>query len=358
MTTVIRGHDIEALVVGVTLLGSGGGGDSRAFGRILQRRLGSGDLELLDASDVGHGYLTPVGVVGATSVLTEKLPSGSEFAAAVHAVSRWTGHAVSGLMSLEAGGLNGLSALVGAVDLGLPFVDADLMGRALPRLDQFTWAVAGRSLTPCALSEPGGEVIVVDDIDPAGLERAVRSFVVHTGGWAVLALAPTPAAAATADAVNGSLARALALGRAHANLPVTAAPADVAEALGGRLLGGGRVDEVARYGVRPHGPGGAFGRGSVCVVDGSTRAVIRIEAENEYLLAMVDGEPVVTTPDLVCVLDLRTLQPIAVDAIRTGDEVLVLALPGPDWWRHRDRISHVGPRAFGLTCEPLLLEAS
>jgi uncharacterized protein DUF917 len=102
MTTVIRGHDLEALVVGVTLLGSGGGGDSRAFGRILQRRLGSGDLKLLDASDVPDGYLTPVGVVGATSVLTEKLPSGSEFSAAVQAVSRWTGHAVSGLSAESA----------------------------------------------------------------------------------------------------------------------------------------------------------------------------------------------------------------------------------------------------------------
>jgi uncharacterized protein len=358
MTTAIRERDLGALVVGVTLLGSGGGGDSRAFGRILQRRLGSGDLELLNASDVADGYLSPVGVVGATSVLAEKLPSGSEFSTAVQAVSRWTGHPVDGLMSLEAGGLNGLSALVAAVDLGLPFVDADLMGRAMPRLDQFSWAVAGRSLTPCALSEPGGQVVVVDNIDPAGLERAVRSFVVHTGGWAVLALAPTPAPAATADAVKGSLVRALELGRIHAGLPVSAAPTEVAEALGGRLLGDGRVDEVARYGGRSHGLGGAFGRGTVCVVDEPSRAVLRIETENEYLLAMVDGEPVVTTPVLVCVLDRRTLQPIAVDAIRSGDEVLVLALPGPEWWRHGERLAHVGPRAFGLTCDPLLLEAS
>jgi DUF917 family protein len=66
----------------------------------------------------------------------------------------------------------------------------------------------------------------------------------------------------------------------------------------------------------------------------------------------------VSTPDLVCVLDRRTLQPIAVEAIRTGDEVLVLALPGPEWWRRADRIGYVGPRAFGLGCDPQLLEAS
>jgi DUF917 family protein len=86
--------------------------------------------------------------------------------------------------------------------------------------------------------------------------------------------------------------------------------------------------------------------------------VVRIETENEYLLALVDGTPAVTTPDLLCLLDRRTLQPIAVDAIRTGDEVLVLALPGPTWWRHSDRLPHVSPQAFGLTGAPQLLEAS
>ncbi|HWD81067.1 MAG TPA: hypothetical protein VG497_19370, partial [Kribbella sp.] len=59
-----------------------------------------------------------------------------------------------------------------------------------------------------------------------------------------------------------------------------------------------------------------------------------------------------------CVLDRRTLQPIAVDTVRTGDEVVVLALPGPTWWRRSDRINHVAPEAFGLACPPQLLEAS
>lgn len=353
--TVIRDDDLEALVVGVTLLGSGGGGDTGAFGRMLRRRLGAGELVLRDAADVPGVSVSPIGVVGATSVLMEKLPGGGEFDAAVRAVSRWTGVEVTGLMPLEAGGLNGLTPLIAALDLGLPVVDADLMGRALPRLDQFSWAVAGRPLTPCALSEPSGQVVVVDNVDATGLERAVRSFVAHTGGWAVLALAPTPVEAATEDAVRGSLTRALALGRAHAGLEPGGEPAEVASGLGGRLLGSGRVEEVGRHLVAD---GGGFGRGSVCVVDAASRAVIRIETENEYLLALVDGRPEVTTPDLLCVLDRRTLQPIAVDTIRTGDEVVAVALPGPGWWRRPDRLPHVSPQAFGLTCPPQLLEAS
>ena len=104
MSTVVRERDLTALVVGVTLLGSGGGGDTRAFGRMLRRRLGAGELVLRDAADLPDASVSPIGVVGATSVLMEKLPGGGEFDAAVRAVSRWTGTEVTGLMPLEAVG--------------------------------------------------------------------------------------------------------------------------------------------------------------------------------------------------------------------------------------------------------------
>jgi DUF917 family protein len=84
--------------------------------------------------------------------------------------------------------------------------------------------------------------------------------------------------------------------------------------------------------------------------------VLRVEAENEYLLAILDGEPVASCPDLLCLLDRRTAEPIAVDGLRPGDDVLAVVLPGPRWWRAApERLAHVGPRAFGLDCDPILL---
>jgi DUF917 family protein len=79
-----------------------------------------------------------------------------------------------------------------------------------------------------------------------------------------------------------------------------------------------------------------------------------MEAQNEYLLAFVDGRAVASTPDLLCVLDRRTCLPIAVDLLRTGDEVMVLALPGPSWWQEHHLLRHVDPTAFGLDHEPVL----
>ncbi len=353
---LIRAADVDALVVGVSLLGSGGGGDAVTFAGVLRRRLGDGEIALISPDDLPDaltgGHVVPIGVVGAINVLTEKLPSGREFRDAVAAVTRWTGRRADALMAWEAGGLNGLSGLVAALDLGLPFVDADLMGRALPRLDQFTWAVRGRPLTPCALAEPSGPILVVDSAEGAdgaaganatGLERTARSFVASAGGWAALALCPTEIGEATRDTVTGSLTRALALGRAHATLDQAPAPEAVADALDARVLATGRIVDVVREGM-----GRGFRRGSLAVVDTASGAVLRLEAENEFLLAILDGELTASCPDLLCVLDRRTAVPRAVERLRVGDEVMAVVLPGPEWWWQDEAIDHVSPSAFGL----------
>jgi DUF917 family protein len=340
--------DVDPLVVGLQLLGSGGGGDPRHG---LRRALAADGVTLHDPADLGDAPVVAVGMLGATRVFAEKLPSGQEITLAVRALARWTGVTPAALMPYEAAGLNGALAVAAARELGLPLVDADLMGRALPRLDQLTRAVAGGPLTPYALAEASGQVVLVDDADPVALERVARTVVAQGGGWAGTALAPVPARLLATDACTGTLARALRLGRAHAGL-VRPSPAEVADALGGRVLAAGRTVEIARH------PSASFGRAGITIVDESA-AVLRVEAENEYLLAILDGEPVASCPDLLCLLDRRTAAPIAVDGLRLGDDVLAVTLPGPSWWRATpERLRHVDPHAFGLDCDAVLMPES
>jgi DUF917 family protein len=343
--SVLRAADVDALGVGLRLLGSGGGGDPEVFGSTLRRALEGAELELHAPEEFGEAPVVAVGMLGGTRMFAEKLPSGAEFVEAVRAQARWTGVEPRAVMASEAAGLNGALAVVAAVALGLPLIDADLMGRALPRVDQFTRAVDGGALAPFVMVDPGGRTVLLDDTDPVALERVIRVIIAQGGGWAGCAFAPVPASAVRHDSCLGSLARALALGRAHA----AAAPGGIAAALGGRALAAGRAVEIARH------ASATFGRAGITVLD-DAGPVLRLEAENEYLLALLDGEPVASCPDLLCVLDRRTSAPIAVDALRVGDDVRVVALPGPAWWRaYPARLAHVGPRAFGLDCDPVLL---
>ncbi|GAA3660403.1 DUF917 domain-containing protein [Nonomuraea antimicrobica] len=352
--------DVPALERGVAVLGSGGGGDTRTATTLLRRHLAAG------AEVVVHSLgelppetpVVPVGVVGATAVFAEKLPGGHEFVAAVAAIERWTGTRAEAVVSIEIGGLNGVMPLVAACDLGLPAVDADLSGRGVPRLDQLSLSACGRPVTPAALAEPSGQVLVQGTGGPADLERTVRAFLPSGGGWAALALAPIPVGELARCSVVASVSAALRLGRQILALGESPDPARLAEATGGRVLALGRVVEVVRRpGPRRHGRAG-FSRGGVTVADHASGALVRLEMENEYLLAQRDGRVVASTPDVLAVLDRRTGVPIAGDAVRVGMEVMVLQVAISAFWTEPGepgRIAVLSPRAYGIDTDPVLL---
>lgn len=60
-----------------------------------------------------------------------------------------------------------------------------------------------------------------------------------------------------------------------------------------------------------------------------------------------DGTPKAITPDLICLLDLETGQPITTEQIRYGFRVIVFGLPCNPQWRSDHGLELVGPRYFG-----------
>lgn len=345
---------LPAYVLGAALLGSGGGGDAAVYLPRLLASVPVDGIELVPVAEAGRRGLrtvVAVGMIGAASVLTEKLPHGGEIGEAVAAACRWSGREVDAVVPVEAAGVNAALGVAAAAELGLPLLDADLMGRALPRYDQVTLVVADPgAMGATAVAEPGGQVLVVDRCSPRALERTVRTYVSQAGGWAGAAFGPFGVDVLTGQCCLGTPSRALDLGTRLLGHGGRLDPPDLAAALGGRLLAAGRVLEIER------GAGASYTRASVAVLDRSG-SVLRLEAESEYLAALRDGEPVVTCPELLCVLERRTGTPVPADRLRPGDDVQVLALPGPAWWtRSAERLAVVSPRAFGLDLDPVLLD--
>jgi hypothetical protein len=56
---------------------------------------------------------------------------------------------------------------------------------------------------------------------------------------------------------------------------------------------------------------------------------------------------VVTTPDIICVMDSVSGEAIGTESIRYGQRVSVVALPAPQLLLTPKGLEHVGPRAFG-----------
>jgi len=192
------------------------------------------------------------------------------------------------------------------------------------------------------LTDGRGNAQVLYGADDPWAERMARSSAASLGGVCAGALYSMTALEAREAAIAGSLSRAVAIGDAMS----ADVPAHGIEALCERhdavVLIDGRVVDVERR------TDGGFVRGSATVQetvrDGRQ---LRLELQNEFLLAVEDGAVRASVPDLISVLSLQTGDPIATERLRRGERVVVVATPAPAAWRSPAGLSVVGPAAFG-----------
>lgn len=341
--TSLQADDAADLGRGAALLGCGGGGQVDHMVHALRLALGTSSVPLVPVDDV-VGSVIAVGLIGSTTVLEEKIPSGRELPDALAAVERWTRQRADAVVAAQIGGVTGPAAALTAHAAGLPLVDADLVGRATPRVDQLSLFVDPLPSVTAAAVTSSGLRIVVDAPDPRDLETVWREAVSHSGGWAAFAIGPVDAAALTERCVAGSVTRAVRTGRASAEATDVDA---LARQVGGRLVSRGRVLDVQRGGDVL-----SFVHGSMVLRDDRTGAVVRVEAGSEWVHCLVDGEPVASSPSCIVVVDARTRTPISTDRVRVGDDLAVLVLPGASWWWDAPhRLDRVGPRAFGIDAD-------
>lgn len=354
-------EDVEALALGAAVLGSGGGGRTALAATWLRESLRrAGDVEILVRSDMSASIsLFPVGIVGAVSVMQEVLPSGEETVAAVRRMSEQTGTAPSGLLPLEIGGQNVLATAVTAALCGLPLVDGDLMGRALPGLDQFSTAASGAALTPAVLRTTSGMSLLLEGADAEATERVLRVMMSRSEGWSALCLPPiTSTESYDHSVIDGSVSRSLSIGRGL--LRRRRGEVELSDLLAewdGADLGAGRVIAIRRRSGRD----AATSSVTLQVVDDASHgeddsgdSTMRLEMGTEFLLVLLDGEVVATVPDIICVFDARSYAPLDSESLRVGAHVRVAVLPAAPFWLHPDHLHAVDPRAFGLGTEPVL----
>jgi DUF917 family protein len=276
-----------------------------------------------------------VGYAGSTYLMTERLPDTALFAPLLAAAERWTGQAARAVCSIEGGGMNGLTPFLLAPHLQL--VDADFTGRALPRFDQMTMFVDEVPGLLACVSTGAGGVCVIEASRAQDVEALVRSAVVCAGGVGPVLIAGFTVGQLAEHAITGGLERALAVGRVDPSGP----PAEVAAAVGGRYVGGGRVESVT--------PGVSDPYASSALMVGDDGTVLRLISHTEFLAVQRDGAVIASAPEVIVCLDPSTNEILEVQGIHPARRVEIFALPAPSWWSARPhRLAHVTPAAYGV----------
>lgn len=341
-------NDTEALAIGAGILGTGGGGNTY-IGRLWLdqelRRFGQ-PCRVIEADDVDDdAYVCALGTMGAPTVGNEKLYHGDEFIRAARALENHIGAPIEAVLIGEIGGSNALKPLISGLQLDLPVVDGDGMGRAFPELQMDTFAIAGIPLTPMALADNHGNVVIFDHMDTAlRTEQYARSLTVEMGGSAALAMPCMTGRQMKSAIIRGTLALAQRIGEAVLEARRNNhEPSEVIAALGhGRVLFRGKIVDMERRTVK------GFARGRLKLTAfGDPNDSMEIVFQNENLVAWRNGDLVCTVPDLICIIGLEDGEPIGTELLRYGLRVAVLGLPAPCELKTEAALRVVGPRAFG-----------
>jgi hypothetical protein len=341
------------LSAGAAFLATGGGGDPHITYLCAQEGLRQyGPADLIQPEELpDDAMVVAIGAVGAPTTALELLPSVDESVRVLEAYRRRTGRAVDAVVSFEIGGGNSLIPIVAAAANGIPVIDGDGMGRALPEATMMTFAIAGISPTPALALDYAGNVEMIDAPDVYAYERLIRNFSMQRGGMAISAEFQMSGAELKRTVVPGTVSLSIELGK------VLRSGAGNADQLAPRLR---RLFENSIYGVFRPLYSGTVADMSSNVIGGYDvgRAVIEsltdgepsliIDIKNEYLTAQLGGKVLASVPDLITILDYETAQPINAERLRYGQRVSVFAVGCPAHYRTLEALKVVSPRCFGF----------
>jgi DUF917 family protein len=190
--------------------------------------------------------------------------------------------------------------------------------------------LSGVPASPIVLTDGRGNGLTLQAVDDPSAERLASRTAASLGGVCAAALFCMRAGVAQDATISGSLSHALALGAGAAQPGVP-------------LLAEGRITTIERGIQRGVLNGWLTVRGT----GSDAGRELRVEIQNEYLLAIEDGELRATVPDIISVLALDKGDPISTESLRQCDRVSVVALPAPDIWTTDEGLRMVGPAAFG-----------
>jgi DUF917 family protein len=364
--TIRTEQEVEDLIRGLAVLGTGGGGHPKVgrhylYNHVEARR----SMQWTDLSNVPDDAWVCC-VFGMGSVAPqEPLPAAERellgykedpllypMVEAVKDLADYTGLDIQALVPFEPGAVATTGPLDVATRLGMMLVDADYSGRAIPKLSQTLASMAGHRLEPAAICDSWGNRLFLKSAPSAEIAERIGkmiSIVTKQGDpFAVCAHAGFLIQARRMKqlVVPGTVTLAWKVGTAIREAreaeedPVMAA----VEVLDGWVLFSGeivRVEWESRDGYM-------FGTTYIDGMEDYAGHTFKIWLQNENHITWLDDQAYVTSPDLIMVVDRITGEPYVNTVLSEGLQVTVLGAKANERYRTAQGLAALGPAHFGF----------
>ena len=360
MKTLDR-QDIEDIVVAGKILGTGGGGEEEWARPLIKsvyeskktfRLIDLAELKPRDtvviASRIGGGVTKEQAAKVANLVKTEERPELRAFGL----LSEYMKQEPSAIVPTELGAGNTLAAMCTAAMLDKPTLDADCAGRAKPEVSISTTCVAGIPITPACLVTQYGEAVFLEKaVNDVRGEDILRAVAAASGGMAGLCRSPMKGGQVGGAVVHNSVSECVALGRSIRESKQSGTdPVDsILKTIDGLKFFEGSVSGFTRE------ESGAFMRGEFTIKGdgGHNGHTLRVWFKNENLVSWLDGEPFVTCPDSICVVDSKTGLGLSNwgNDFADGRRVTIFGIKAHELFRTAKGLERFSPRSFGHDIE-------
>ncbi|GAA0468850.1 DUF917 domain-containing protein [Parasphingorhabdus litoris] len=354
MHKTVTADMIEDLAAGSAFLGTGGGGDPYLGSLLCREAIAQyGPVSLISPQDLKKSDNVYVAaIVGAPTVMIEKLISIRDQHKAVAALEDYTGQQASVIASAEIGGCNSMMPLAYAAMRGLPLLDGDGMGRAFPELQMTSFNIEGVSCTPMSLADEHDNRIIIEAQSAKKTELLTRPLAAEMGASICMSCYPMDGEEAARTVVPHTISAALDIGAAINRRDSAEKPPIE------RLLSAlrrhdyysnayeiyrGKITNIERNTTR----GWVLGECTISSLEKhDSRA--KLVFQNENLTAYVDGELRCIVPDLITVVDMETANAITTERLSYGQRVAVIGCSAPKQINTAKARETVGPGCFGL----------
>jgi DUF917 family protein len=356
-------QDIDDFLNGCAFFGTGGGGSIEvgraALNAVYEKGLA---LTLTDCADIDDdafycitffmGSIAPK----TPQVLKEMEKNGFEkrtykplemLVNAVRNLETYTGKKIAGLLVAELGGSNSACCMAAAYEMGLPVLDADPAGRAIPEMTNGLAATKGISCLPVSYFDAWGNSNITSyAFNYPAVERIGKKLSEASYGEMAEAAYLMTGRDLKKIIVPNTLSRSLEVGRKIRYARESGADPCLAgaKAAGGSLVCKGKISSL----VAEDRDGYYWGTYLIKSADGTAERGWKIWFKNENHLLWKDEQLIATSPDLIILADAKTGNPILNTDLSLDMEVGVIVAPAPSAYRSAESLANFSPRVFGF----------
>ena len=269
----------------------------------------------------------------------------ARLAKAIQELEAYTGVKTTVVVPIELAGANTSGPISAGSSLGMMAVDGDYCGRAIPEILQITPYLYDRKWLPVASVDEWDNVCII--------KKATNLRVVERIGKLISAGAYGLAGQAgfimsgkelKETVIAGTLSKSYELGkfiREAQEAHLDHIPQKIAEKVGGWVLAEGKrtdfedEDRIGYY-------------WGTTTIQSDAGDEYKIWFKNENHVCWKNGEPFVSSPDLICVVEGHTGEPIPNPKMRQAQEVAIIVLPCDERLRQEKIKKVLDPQYFGF----------